>query len=63
MTKSLIVFLEVMPILAKMVFSPPTVYSLRIRTNVDAELRRARRLNFNDPESDSSDAMQTPEDG
>ncbi|MBA3519294.1 MAG: DUF4407 domain-containing protein [Rhizobiales bacterium] len=61
MTKGLIVFLEVMPILAKMVFSPPTVYSLRIRTNVDAEVRQAR-LNIHPPATDSSDAMRTPDD-
>ncbi len=62
MTKGFVVFLEIMPILANMVFSPPTVYSFRIRTNFDAELGQGGRLPTESLETDMSGAKPTPDD-
>jgi len=39
MTKFLIIFLEIVPVVAKLFFSPPSVYAMRIQ----AEVERARR--------------------
>src|SRR6185503_422458 len=40
MTKFLIIFLEVVPVIAKMFFSPPSVYAAKIQAEVDRERRR-----------------------
>jgi hypothetical protein len=41
MTKFLVIFLEIVPIVAKMFFSPPSVYAAKIQTQVERERRRA----------------------
>ena len=43
MTKLLIIFLEVVPVVAKMFFSPPSVYAARIQAEVARQGARARR--------------------
>jgi hypothetical protein len=41
MTKFLVIFLEIVPVVAKMFFSPPSVYAARIQAQVQRERRRA----------------------
>jgi len=41
MTKFLVIFLEIVPIVAKMFFSPPSVYAAKIQAQVERERRRA----------------------
>ncbi len=43
MTKFLIIFLEIVPIVAKLFFSPPSVYATKIQIQVERERRRAQR--------------------
>jgi hypothetical protein len=43
MTKLLVIFLEVVPVVAKMFFSPPSVYAARIQAEVARQSARARR--------------------
>jgi hypothetical protein len=43
MTKFLIIFLEIVPVVAKLFFSPPSVYAMRIQAGVEHERRRIRR--------------------
>jgi hypothetical protein len=43
MTKLLVIFLEVVPVVAKMFFSPPSVYAARIQAEVARQAARARR--------------------
>jgi hypothetical protein len=43
MTKFLIIFLEIVPVVAKLFFSPPSVYAARIQADVERERRRIRR--------------------
>jgi chromosome segregation ATPase len=43
MTKLLVIFLEVVPVVAKMFFSPPSVYAARIQAEVARQGARARR--------------------
>ena len=43
MTKLLVIFLEVVPVVAKIFFSPPSVYAARIQDQVGGEGARARR--------------------
>ena len=52
MTKLLVIFLEVVPVVAKMFFSPPSVYAARIGDQIEREGARARRENdpFRDEE-------------
>jgi Domain of unknown function (DUF4407) len=40
MTKFLIIFLEIVPVVAKLFFSPPSVYAMRIQAEVERERRR-----------------------
>jgi hypothetical protein len=42
MTKLLVIFLEVVPVVAKMFFSPPSVYAARIQAEVEKQRRRAQ---------------------
>jgi Domain of unknown function (DUF4407) len=57
MTKGFVIFLEIMPILAKMIFSPPTVYSSRIRAKVDAEREKGEWIASKPPETDAPEAI------
>ena len=43
MTKLLVIFLEVVPVVAKMFFSPPSAYAARIQAQVEREMVRARQ--------------------
>ena len=43
MTKFLIIFLEIVPVVAKLFFSPPSVYAARIQAEVERERRRIQR--------------------
>ena len=43
MTKFLIIFLEIVPVVAKLFFSPPSVYAARIQAQVERERRRIER--------------------
>jgi hypothetical protein len=43
MTKLLVIFLEVVPVVSKMFFSPPSVYAARIQAEVTRQGARARR--------------------
>jgi len=43
MTKFLIIFLEIVPIVAKLFFSPPSVYAAKIQSEVERERRRVQR--------------------
>ena len=43
MTKFLIIFLEIVPVVAKLFFSPPSAYAARIQAEVERERRRIRR--------------------
>jgi Domain of unknown function (DUF4407) len=43
MTKFLIIFLEIVPVVAKLFFSPPSVYAMRIQAEVERERRRLLR--------------------
>jgi Domain of unknown function (DUF4407) len=43
MTKLLVIFLEVVPVVAKMFFSPPSVYAARIQAEVETQVARANR--------------------
>jgi hypothetical protein len=43
MTKLLVIFLEVVPVVAKMFFSPPSAYAARIQAQVEREVVRARQ--------------------
>ena len=43
MTKFLIIFLEIVPIVAKLFFSPPSVYAAKIQNEVERERRRLQR--------------------
>jgi hypothetical protein len=43
MTKLLVIFLEVVPVVSKMFFSPPSVYAARIQAEVARQAARARR--------------------
>ena len=45
MTKFLVIFLEIVPIVAKMFFSPPSVYAARIQAEVARERQKVRRGN------------------
>jgi hypothetical protein len=45
MTKLLVIFLEVVPVVAKMFFSPPSAYAARIQAQVEREMVRARQEN------------------
>jgi len=38
-----VIFLEVVPVVAKMFFSPPSVYAARIQAQVEREMVRARQ--------------------
>jgi hypothetical protein len=40
MTKFLVIFLEIVPVVAKLFFSPPSVYAARIQAEVERERRR-----------------------
>jgi hypothetical protein len=44
MTKFLMIFLEIVPIVAKMFFSPPSVYAARIQATVNRGREEAFRL-------------------
>ena len=39
----LVIFLEVVPVVAKMFFSPPSAYAARIQAQVEREMVRARQ--------------------
>jgi hypothetical protein len=41
MTKFLVIFLEIVPVVAKMFFSPPSVYAAKIQAQVEGERRKA----------------------
>jgi len=41
MTKFLVIFLEIVPVVAKMFFSPPSVYAAKIQAQVERERRKA----------------------
>jgi uncharacterized protein DUF4407 len=41
MTKFLVIFLEIVPVVAKMFFSPPSVYAAKIQAKVEQERRKA----------------------
>jgi hypothetical protein len=41
MTKFLVIFLEIVPVVAKMFFSPPSVYAVKIQAQVERERRKA----------------------
>jgi hypothetical protein len=43
MTRLLVIFLEVVPVVAKMFFSPPSVYAARIQAEVERQAAKARR--------------------
>jgi hypothetical protein len=43
MTKFLVIFLEIVPVVAKLFFSPPSVYAARIQAEVERERRRILR--------------------
>jgi hypothetical protein len=43
MTKFLIIFLEIVPVVAKLFFSPPSAYAARIQAEVERERRRIQR--------------------
>ena len=43
MTKFLIIFLEIVPVVAKLFFSPPSVYAARVQAQVERERRRIER--------------------
>jgi hypothetical protein len=43
MTKLLVIFLEVVPVVAKMFFSPPSAYAARIQAQVEREMVKARQ--------------------
>jgi hypothetical protein len=43
MTKLLVIFLEIVPVVAKIFFSPPSVYAARIQANVACERARIRK--------------------
>jgi hypothetical protein len=58
MTKLLVIFLEVVPVVAKMFFSPPSVYAARIQAQVEREGARARREN--DPFRDKECEIKSP---
>jgi hypothetical protein len=58
MTKLLVIFLEVVPVVAKMFFSPPSVYAARIQAQVEREGARARREN--DPFRDKEREIKSP---
>ena len=40
MTKLLVIFLEIVPVVAKIFFSPPSVYAARVQANVARERAR-----------------------
>ena len=42
MTRFLVIFLEIVPVVAKMFFSPPSVYAVRIQAEVEREREKAR---------------------
>ena len=42
MTKLLVIFLEVVPVVAKMFFSPPSVYAARIQAEVERQVGMAK---------------------
>jgi hypothetical protein len=42
MTKFFVIFLEIMPVVAKMFFSPPSVYAAKIQGEVERERQRAK---------------------
>jgi len=45
MTKLFVIFLEIVPVVAKMFFSPPSVYAAKIQAEVDRERKRVMRQN------------------
>jgi hypothetical protein len=42
MTKFVVIFLEIVPVVAKMFFSPPSVYAARIRAEIERGRERVR---------------------
>lgn len=62
MTKFLVIFLEIVPIVAKLFFSPPSVYAAKIQAEVERERRRVereRRLSINEEEREERDDGET----
>lgn len=62
MTKFLIIFLEIVPVVAKLFFSPPSVYALRIQEEVARERQRLGRDRPPDALTASAAQISRPEE-